>query len=418
MPVTQRKISTSVAIFIFVSLLLIILNPYTVYGKPGQLIAFLFAFYACLNGIKTVVWRKILTPLVLMFFVAIVGLLSSLVNGILQFNHVLSVVSLIVIVLAVQGIWMISHRNGVSFDLIVKMLLLIVLFNSSIIILELFFDGLRLGIEAFLDPLENGSINYAEGYRFRGIASAGGANLSIIIPAGLILALYLYGKKEIGTLFLVAAFSILMFSVTVIGRTGLIFSAIPVAMYFLINGRSLNLKTVMSFVLVLLLAVFLFFLFQSFGVNFLSDRFGDNFLFYSFGFIFEGKEGFQDEGTVALLAEFLSVLPNDFYSALFGYGFYGGSDFSPWTDSGYARMFLSVGYLFGGIFYFLVFRLYYSSRNIDRFFAYSFVVVLAFAEVKESLLFSGYAARLFIIAIVFNILERTGFASAAPHHRA
>ena len=136
-----------------------------------------------------------------------------------------------------------------------------------------------------------------------------------------------------------------------------------------------------------------------------------------FGFIFEGKEGFEEEGTLGILGDFLTVLPNDFSSALFGYGFYGGSEFSPWTDSGYARMFLSVGYFFGALFYFVVIRLYLSKAKLDLFLVYSFVLVLSVAEVKESLLFSGYAARVFIIILTFFTLERRRFESVAHYHR-
>lgn len=403
--------------FIFISLTLIILNPYSVYGKPGQLIAVGLAGYACFYGIKKALWHEMLLPLTFLFFISIVGLISSIANGITQFNHIGSIISLIVVVLSVQGIWLIGSKIELSINSLIKIILAIIVLNSSIIILELIVDEFRAVVESFLDPLVDASINYADGYKFRGIASAGGANLSIIIPAGVICALYLFSREKIGVIVLIFIFTILFFSITVMGRSGLIFSVIPLALYPILNRRKLNRRSLFSLSIIGIALVASLLFLKNYGVTFLSDKFGDDFLFYSFGFIFEGKEGFEEEGTLGILGDFLTVLPNDFSSALFGYGFYGGSEFSPWTDSGYARMFLSVGYFFGALFYFVVIRLYLSKAKLDLFLVYSFVLVLSVAEVKESLLFSGYAARVFIIILTFFTLERSRFESVAHYHR-
>jgi hypothetical protein len=80
------------------------------------------------------------------------------------------------------------------------------------------------------------------------------------------------------------------------------------------------------------------------------DQCGVWFFNYSLGFLFEGSEGLKNEGAVGIILGFLKVFPTTFPEVLIGCGFYGGSEFSPWTDPAYSRMFLSVGYFW---FYFL-----------------------------------------------------------------
>jgi hypothetical protein len=84
---------------------------------------------------------------------------------------------------------------------------------------------------------------------------------------------------------------------------------------------------------------------------------------------------------------------------LTGYGFYGGSEFEPWTDSGLARTFLSVGFPLGValyINYFLIVKL------ITRLTPLVLVAlaVLCVGELKEPILYSGYAFRAFLLLLL------------------
>ena len=95
----------------------------------------------------------------------------------------------------------------------------------------------------------------------------------------------------------------------------------------------------------------------------------------------------------------------EFPQVLTGYGFYGGSEFYPWTDAGFNRTFLSVGFLFGSIFYVIVFYMYFLTFRINKYLIGSFVLVLTIAEIKEPLLFSGFASRMFILIFVYYYCE-------------
>lgn len=390
----------------FTLILLIVLHPYTIYGKPGILIAIFFAIYALKNGVKKSFFRDLVIPTLLLLPLATFGAMSSVMNGIPQITHPVTVVSLLIMILAANGIFLYCRKNNISIDGFLLLILMVVVLNSVIILVELQFDSFRSFIEGYLDPL-GGVINYADGYRLRGIASAGGAGLSISIPAALIIALHLFDRGRLNPVFLLILISILLGSVVVIGRTGIVLLIIPVSMYlFMLLTRRNNGYTIRrTFFLVLIPLFIVAPLFFQYVSDFMSQMFGDAFVKYAFGFLLEGKSGIEDEGTVGVMAEYITVLPTEFPRALTGYGFYGGSDFEPWTDSGFSRTFLSVGFLFGSIFYVIIYYMYFLTFRLNKYLIGSFVLVLTLAEIKEPLLFSGFASRMFILIFVYYYCE-------------
>lgn len=83
-----------------------------------------------------------------------------------------------------------------------------------------FFPSVRHEIESFL--VASGNVNWQEGFRYRGIASGGGASLSVLNPVAVVMALHLYKEKYIRTIVLIASLSVLIFALVFIGRTGMI----------------------------------------------------------------------------------------------------------------------------------------------------------------------------------------------------
>jgi hypothetical protein len=402
-----KKSSLLHSFLAFSSILLIVLHPYTIYGKPGILISGFFAIYALKNGVKKTFFLDLVIPIFLLLTIATFGAMSSVINGIPQINHPMTVVSLLIMILAANGMFLYCKKKNISIDDFLLLILLAVVLNSVIILLELQFDSFRSFIEGYLDPISGGVINYSQGYRLRGIASAGGAGLSISIPAALIIALHLFDRGRLNSVFLLILFPILLASVVVIGRTGIVLLIIPVSMYLLLllfrrNNDHTILKTIFFVLIPLLIIAPLFYQYMS---DFLSQMFGDSFVKYAFGFLLDGKSGVEEEGTVGLMAEFITVLPMEFPQVLTGYGFYGGSEFYPWTDAGFNRTFLSVGFLFGSIFYVIVFYMYFLTFGINKYLIGSFVLVLTIAEIKEPLLFSGFASRMFILIFVYYYCE-------------
>ena len=245
-------------------------------------------------------------------------------------------------------------------------------------------------------------MDWTEGFRYRGFASAGGAGLSVLVPVGMVLALHLYAEKFIGLLSLACLILILFMSLFFIGRTGFVLLPVVFLSFVFFNLRFYFFR-VLFFVLILLFAI-LFFGDQL--RSYMVGEYGEGFYNYSFGFLLRGAEGIKNEGTVEVVFEFLKVLPTTFPEVLIGYGFYGGGEFSPWTDSGYARTFLSVGYFFGVLFYIFLFLSFKSALFCNKFLFLTIGVLLMVAEIKEPILFTGYAARVYIFLLAFFVLER------------
>jgi len=132
--------------------------------------------------------------------------------------------------------------------------------------------------------------------------------------------------------------------------------------------------------------------------------------------MFSGSEGLRNEGTAAVLLSFLSVMPMSYPEIIVGFGFYGGSEFETWTDSGLARMFLSVGIPFGVLFYMLYFSLFVNAFKKSGIFLLLVFALLSIAELKEGMLFSGYGARVFILIAVFMKYKRELFAVKSKVH--
>lgn len=384
------------------------LHPYTIYGKPGILIATFFAIYALKNGIKWIFFRDFMLPTLLLMVLAIFGAFISTMNGIPQINHPLAVVSLLVMMLAANGIFLYCRKHKLSVDDLLLLILLVILLNSVIIFLELQFGSIRSFIEGYLDPISGSSIDYANGYRLRGIASSGGAGLSISIPAAITIAFYLFDKGKLSLTLLLIFFLSLLGSAVVIGRTGIILSVIPISTYlFLLLTRRIQIGSILKiFIFVVIFSLVIGPLFYRYITVFFSEMFGDVFIKYAFGFLLDGRRGFEEEGTVSLMSEFIKVLPLELPQALTGYGFYGGSSFSPWTDAGYNRTFLSIGFFFGSIFYCLIYYMYLLPLTENKYLLGTLVLILSIAEIKEPLLFSGVAARMYILILIYYYCEK------------
>lgn len=407
-------------LLVFLVVLMIVMHPYTNYGKPGQMAVLFLAGYSLYCGLGDAFLRKMLVPCLCLMAFSAAGALSSAAHGIPQLNHLAAVVSLLMLVLAGRGVFLYCQRARIGFDDLLLILLLVVVANSMIVLLEIQFDPLRQAIESVLDPILSGTINYASGYRLRGIATTGGASLSIAIPAAIVIALYLFNRGRIHGLLLMVFFFILLASVVVIGRSGVVLIAIPVLAYLLmLMHKDAGFWPIVKKILVacVILAVLLPFFFQ-FITAFFTEMFGEAFIQYAFGFLLEGGEGIREEGTVSLIADFLTVLPLQFPEAITGFGFYGGSDFFPWTDSGYSRTFLSIGFVLGLAFYVIMLRMFLLVFKGNKFLIGSLLLILLISEAKEPLLYSGVVSRMFILILVFRFCEQTeGVAATAQTPR-
>lgn len=334
-----------------------------------------------------------------MIGISLIGVLSSIYSDIFQIAHLRVTISLFFSFLIAYTALIHFYQKGKAVNDVIYISLLVLTFNSLIVLVEVGQPSVRSLIESFLAP--SGNRDWSEGIRYRGIASGGGASLSLVIPIAFVLLLHLFNEKYIGIVQSAVLGGILILSALFIGRTGLVLLPVIIVLYVAFNFRKHFLKLILLLVLVILPSV----LYMEHLKIFIIDEFGIGFYNYSVGFMLEGLSGFENEGTVTILLSFLQVLPASFPEILIGYGFYGGSEFEPWTDSGYARMFLSVGYLFGTLFYILFFFAFRTTIKSHSFVLVSLGVVLLIGEVKEPLLFSGYGSRIYILILVAFMLS-------------
>ncbi|CAN1487082.1 hypothetical protein MCEMAEM4_00087 [Burkholderiaceae bacterium] len=382
---------------LFFILVLLILNPYTVIGPFGYYVAAPIFFYSL--RYLTIINLKILFLFIFCIFISILGVLSSVVHGIDQLEHFK--VSVLIFVYFIIGFGLcLGLSNKIRFIDFLVLSMYVVVLNGVVVLLQVIFPEFRSIVESAF--VEGGNIDWTEGFRFRGLASAGGASLSVLSAVMVYLSLHLYSNNRINIIKLYFILLILITSVLFIGRTGVLLISVALLMYVVSNGF-LNLRILIYFIAGVLLFIFI-------GVDliedFISYYFGDGYFKYSLGFILEGKDGIEGEGTTQVVYEYLKVLPSGFPEVVTGYGFYGGSSFTPWTDSGYARMFLSVGYLFGFLFYVSIFYIFWFSSVSKKDLLFPILILLAISEVKEPLLLSGFSARLFFILLGFSAAEK------------
>ena len=394
MTLLSRKINCFI-LFFFVFVL--VLNPYAVVG-PLAYFLFPILIYPLLDKCRLLSFDSFFLLLALVF-ISFLGVFSSFLHNIGQFVHLKVAISIVFYLFFTYAVFLIFKKKGFDFNDLVLLILLTVVVNSSIIIFQVLDPEFRSLIEGFLAP--SGNIDWTEGFRYRGLASGGGASLSVLIPVAFVLALHLYSEKVIGVLVLFLFISILMTSLFFIGRTGFLLLPIVFVSFVFFNLQKYIFKVFLFF---LIMIIFLLFFGEAIK-DFVIGRYGVGFYNYSFGFFLGGVDGIKDEGTLSIIVEFLQVVPSTFPEVLIGYGFYGGSHFEPWTDSGYSRMFLSVGYFFGIAFYlsfFLIFRNVILSR---KFLFLTIGVALLVAEFKEPLLFTGYASRVYVLLLGYALFE-------------
>ena len=393
--VSLRKLSICVA-FIFVSLY--ILNPYSTFGPLGLYVSFPFF----LLGLATSAAKKFIASnsfsILMLLLISIWGSFVSHFYQIPQLIHLYVTISMIVSIVACYGFLYFAQLNRINLSTIQLLALNAIALNSTIIIFEFLFPPLREFVESFLVQLDN---DYLFSTRFRGIASAGGAALSLVPSIGMLLSFELLRKQKLSILMVSIYTLVLFLSLLLIGRTGIVLSVIPIGLFLLTRYRKLYLSN--------LVFDLIFFSLVSVGclffIDFIGGSFGDSFIDYTIGFLFQDGGIANEETTTALANQHLAAIPTEFPAAIFGYGFYGYGGFEPHSDSGFARMFMSVGIPLGLIYYTIFIRLIFGYFKIGKsLFLIFLLILLLFAEIKEPLLFSQFASRAFLLFTVSSFV--------------
>ena len=393
---------------------LLILSPYIV--KPFSFVAGQLALVALLATLYFPILLssryKISINWSLIFLVAFLVCYPSSVSFYLFHTVDMQILKLTIsIVLLIAfgvglGFWFENSQLLSSLPIfLTKSYFYILWMHSILIILEFYNPFIRDVIESFLAVDQ--TVDYLDGVRYRGIASAGGANLAFAHGVAGVLGYYLYLKKLCSLpVFLLSGATILI-SLIFIGRTGIVVFFIGLLIVFLSTSssrKSLNFNAYLGylggFLIVMILANTAYYFYDN------LPRFYQS---YSIDLFLGGTERFMDEGTLSTLYSFY-YFPDDYLALLFGTGNFSGGFLFAYdgpSDPGIMKIFTAYGMPFGLMLYGLIFAWCFSNRSGNLGDLLKVLLLLIFiVEIKEPLLVKGYAARLFWILIGVSVFSR------------
>lgn len=296
--------------------------------------------------------------------------------------------------LAVVVSRMMQIKDVYLLDYLIKVAAYGVLLNSVIIIIGFYNPEFKDIIESSIFDSPNANINYEDhAFRLRGIAAAGGASLSVVTAFGVICFFHLAINRQIDHKLAIIFSLLLFFSNIFIGRTGLIGSgALIVCMicYFVVKkGSSSSLILNLSFLISISLLVY-----------YSAFKFYEDFpVVFDWAFEWSGlkNEGpLRTESTSDLFDMF--ILPSNPAEVVFGLGFFEGYSSSvSRSDSGYIKTLLTLGLIFGSIFYLVIFRvlgIIVRTSGVRPILYVISVCFLTVVEIKEPFLYQNYLSRL------------------------
>ena len=333
----------------------------------------------------------------LLILIASFGYFQSVVNNITQVNHLLSVAKFIIFYLLIKLFLSEYFRNRNNTELL-TVIFWSVVFNSLFIMFSIFSSEFHAFAESLHSGIKFDNVDYStEPFRKRGLARVSGASLSILNSLAVLIGYYLLRVRysNIGVILGILTIS---FATLFVGRSGLILIAVINVLYFLFFLKKNILFTLVKISLIFSLLIFIAPKVESL----FFDNFGDGWFKYSVGFLLDGKDGLSEEGTSTTIVGYTVDYPFTINSFLFGIGFYGGFNGNfPWTDSGFTRSILSVGIFLAILQYLLICALFFkSARNGSMFLILGVSIILVFAEVKESMVFSSYLSRALTILLL------------------
>lgn len=278
----------------------------------------------------------------------------------------------------------ILSANGVPDDSLIETLMMlsvaVIFVNSTIIVSEFFAPDFKSALESiqFQDPGAN--INYFEhAFRFRGLASGGGAGLSILNALGVLLIIFLVIWRRLpGFVGLLAALVIVASNVFT-GRTGLIFGILfLIILQTMILSRSM--LTGVRGVIGGLLLIFAFVIIVQLVMNIDLDTEVSGWAFEWVDGLMSGKVDSASSDDL----ESMLFLPDQVQHLFFGIGFFEGDGrLYPRSDSGYVKTILSIGILFGGVLYGMIGWMFAQLRKVDRRYTLMVVAVLGYMYFVE-----------------------------------
>ena len=264
--------------------------------------------------------------MLLITFIVIYPHIIGLTKGVVDINLVRTQFSILAMIVTGFSIAIMSDiyaKTNIDSLVLTKFFIYAIILNSIVVLLEFLIPSFRSFIESLLMP--SSRTDYMVGLRFRGIASAGGASLSIAHGLSGVLLYYLYRKRLINPIFALVGILLCFSSLIFIGRSGILL--LFVGIFFVhIMIKKTNAKRKISNVISTFLAFLLIIVFVT-NINYLYNMLPSFYQTYSLNLFLNGLEGIQNEGTLNSVINFI-VFPDSFVDLIFGIGnFSGGFEF-------------------------------------------------------------------------------------------
>ena len=285
-------------------------------------------------------------------------------------------------------------KKYLSLKLVVEIIILASFINSTIILLEFFYDPLKVFLENILIQYSDNNISYANSiFRLRGIALGSGASLGLFNLIAMILLIN-NGLNKLNYYDFIKI-SIIFLSCFFISRSSIYVGFILYSIFLFIQFKNKPINFLFFFSLFLFVFILLF-------QNILAQQLDYSWFFWVFS-TFETFIEFNvfefSNSSVTDLSETTSFNVNNF---ILGNGYYSGpSDFLIQSDSGYWRMTNAIGMgsvLFYSYFIFNAIKINFNHKFIN----YLLILILLVFEIKEPFLIQNYSARALLLIFIFS----------------
>lgn len=391
----------------------IILSPYLkIFGAFAISYIILLSFLVFITiKTMTLVNHSLSINIYLMLFITFIVIyphIIGLTKGVVDINLVRTQFSILAMVVTGFSIAIMSDiyaKTNIDSLVLTKFFIYAIILNSIVVLLEFLIPSFRSFIESLLIP--SSRTDYMVGLRFRGIASAGGASLSIAHGLSGVLLYYLYRKRLINPIFALVGILLCFSSLIFIGRSGILL--LFVGIFFVhIMIKKTNAKRKISNVIFTFLAFLLIVVFVT-NINYLYNMLPSFYQTYSLNLFMNGLEGIQNEGTLNSVIKFI-VFPDSYVDLIFGIGnFSGGFEFGYLFpgDPGIMKLSTAYGIPLAFMIYLLIFIwcINLPSGNLKEIL---FIMIIFFVifEFKEPFLFKGYSSRIFWTLIGLSLYKQ------------
>lgn len=404
-------------IYLFMLTFLFVLGPVpnTPLGIYFDTILIISLFVLLFHNKKTYLNYNIITIKKLVFFPLIyiisVGFFASIISdpSISSLNFIQVIMRPIKIIITFFGalyiVLLYREYNSLNyFNLLCKNILLILVINGSLMILQLIFPSVDEFIKTIL--FNNVSeVHYQSLKRVGGMyLSSGGAIASIYQGMALLFIPYLFKVKEINFFSVILFYIIILISIIITGRSGLIILPISMFCFFYFSN------SISKFITITSILIFLFFLndivslIDSYVISMDNDMLSFNFNRF--------LNLFTEESTVAYLIRKFTI-PQDVFILLFGSLNFNNYEFTDVSDMGWNISLYKYG-LFGYLFYYSIiigiFIKAFNGKYIEKskvFLFRIFIITYLIFEFKEEVIYARNGLSIFfLLTIIFLLLEK------------